>query len=647
MWENISLCSDVMEGAWYYLYDDTKKPSKSHTAKKFIRESIDSFHNKLVTESKICITLAVFGTQGKGKSFVLNSLLNRGLRDECKVANGPLPSGSGISKTHLPIYVKYAKKVRVLYKQKEEKLNEVSSDVWFPEEELSIDTLTRVNNLLIAKFEDQESLSNEGCIELQGPFPVFHCLKARRVTTSGHLELEVDVELVDVPGPGDEIGDESVGSALSNADVVLFFGSGESGRPVSAADIAQIFQRHEGFEFTSRPKLVHIVNDKRKASEVSSCDFNLLQKGKKEDLQRAWSTFLSSTVYEKERAKVPQLNGEVLLEKLSKESEVIYFHPENPGFLDSLSHVLDDHARSVKIKQIVHPFLQKVHCAAKKLKIRIGGSLHRVKKKDKPIELKEGEAAVFKMGIDSDKASTLVSSFISQTTLPLQSHLENVYHVLYKEFLYSSESLDFMLDMLKESLDTFSSNQIHSFRNANWPTLQDTPSDLIELVKILCETRVEQFLANSARAYLVHVLDKGKDQYPFGRTEKKRWSNASDEEKKELCGGFLHTLLNRTACYLEKGTRNKQSEKSHFQLIGQLKQDVKELLAVKSLGDDASKPDRLKRLHKQLQIVINFCTKAIRDINPHPSLDVQADISLPEKMVDKDEDCSVQLRRNR
>ena len=69
LWENISLCSDVMEGAWYLLYDNKKKPSRSETVKKFIRESIDSFHSTLVTESKICLSLAVFGNQGVGKSF--------------------------------------------------------------------------------------------------------------------------------------------------------------------------------------------------------------------------------------------------------------------------------------------------------------------------------------------------------------------------------------------------------------------------------------------------------------------------------------------------------------------------------------------------------------------------------------------------
>ena len=30
--------------------------------------------------------------------------------------------------------------------------------------------------------------------------------------------------------------------------------------------------------------------------------------------------------------------------------------------------------------------------------------------------------------------------------------------------------------------------------------------------------------------------------------------------------------------------------------------------------------------------MIEFCTKSIREINPHPSLDVETDISLPEEM---------------
>ena len=362
LWENISLCSDVLEGAWYLLYDDKKKPKRSETVKKFIRESIDSFPNRLVTESKICISPAVFGPLGAGKSFLLNSLLNWGLDDDKRVENGPLPSAEQESQTPRLVYVKYGKKVQVLYKQKgEEKKNGVSPDVWFPEEELGIDTLTRVNNLLKTKFEDKESLSDDTYIELQGPFPVFHELKesTRAMTTAGHLELEVDVEFVDVPGCGDPTGSESIKVALSKADAVLFFEMGKSERPVSSEDIAQIFRWREDWEFTSRPKFVHVVNDRKKPSSVTSCNFDLLKKEKKEDLKKAWSNFLSSDRYEDERGTLPQLNGEALLEKLSNESEVIYFHSENSGFLESLKNVINDYAQNVQMKQIVHPFLKK------------------------------------------------------------------------------------------------------------------------------------------------------------------------------------------------------------------------------------------------------------------------------------------------
>lgn len=230
LWEKISLCSDVMEGAWYVLYDDQKKSSRPEKIKKLIRESIDNFHNKLVSDSKICISLAVFGPLGAGKSFLLNFVLNQGLPDMYQVKSGPLPSASGGSQTPLPINIKWGNKVQVLLHKQE---NGAIPDIWFPEESLGIGTLARVNELLKMKFKDAVNFSDAKCVELQGPFPVFQYLKERSMTTSGHLELEVDVEFVDIPGRGDEKGNQSIDTELSNADVVLFFEEGKSGRPVS------------------------------------------------------------------------------------------------------------------------------------------------------------------------------------------------------------------------------------------------------------------------------------------------------------------------------------------------------------------------------------------------------------------------------
>ena len=633
------------------LYDDKKKPSKLDTVKKFIRESIDSFHSTLVTESKICLSLAVFGNQGVGKSFFLNFLLNWGLPDDQQVENGPLPSAKGGSQTPLPIYVKYGKTVKVLlHKQRRDD----SPETWFPEanREANLDkqTLEDIRNLLRRKFQDLEQigksqdsrLKEERWVELQGPFPVFFELKNREMTSSGQLELEVDAEFVDVPGYGAETGNDSISVELSKADVVLFFDSqGQlSGRPVSPENIATICRKHDEFEFTRRPKLVHVVNDR----SMPSCSIDLLLQKKKEDLRKAWALFLEDSSYEDERGKVPQLSGEAVLEKLRDESEVVYFNPaENCSLLKKLKEVVKHHVEHVMIKQAVHPFLQKVHLAATRLKTRICRIKTTEKRNDKAIEIKEEVS--FQIIPDENEESELVASFITQTDLPLQyTDVGNLFGFLYKHFIYSDETLDFLLNLLRWTLETFTNRLMYTLRNASWSTSQETPSDLIEVAEILCESRVQQFCATSASAYLIDVLNKGKDRNPFTKKNQKAWSKANDEERKNLCRDFIYILLKRTYKSLEKETGERQRKsKSHFTLCELLKQDVKGLLAVQSLNDSGDKRALLELLVKRLQEVIQFCHQTIYEINPHPSLDTRKSISLPEKMVDKDENSTIPI----
>ena len=633
------------------LYDDKKKPSKSDTVKKFIRESIDSFHSTLVTESKICLSLAVFGNQGVGKSFFLNFLLNWGLPDDQQVENGPLPSAKGGSQTPLPIYVKYGKTVKVLlHKQRRDD----SPETWFPEanREANLDkqTLEDIRNLLRRKFQDLEQigksqdsrLKEERWVELQGPFPVFFELKNREMTSSGQLELEVDVEFVDVPGYGAETGNDSISVELSKADVVLFFDSqGQlSGRPVSPENIATIFRKHDEFEFTRRPKLVHVVNDR----SMPSCNIDRLLQKKKDDLRKAWALFLEDSSYEDERGKVPQLSGEAVLEKLRDESEVVYFNPaENCSLLKKLKEVVKHHVEHVMIKQAVHPFLQNVHLAATRLKTRICRIKTTEKRNDKAIEIKEEVS--FQIVPDENEESELVASFITQTDLPLQyTDVGNLFGFLYKHFIYSDETLDFLLNLLRWTLETFTNRLMYTLRNASWSTSQETPSDLIEVAEILCESRVQQFCATSASAYLIDVLNKGKDRNPFTKKNQKAWSKANDEERKNLCRDFIYILLKRTYKSLEKETGERQRKsKSHFTLCELLKQDVKGLLAVQSLNDGGDKRALLELLVKRLQEVIQFCHQTIYEINPHPSLDTRKSISLPEKMADKDENSTIPI----
>ena len=625
------------------LHDDEKEPRKQGNVKRVIRETIDNFHSILVTESNITISIAVVGPLGVGKSFFLNSLLNWGLPIEQKVGNGPLPSAFGPCQTPIPIYVKFAKNVQVL-------LHTVETDalpvVWFAEEELGNDTLARVNATLTLNV--QEIGSNVRCVELQGPFPVFGYLKERATIGPGHLQWDINVEFIDLPGYGDTTGNKFINVELSKADVLLFFSFGQSGRPVSAEDIAQVFRSHEEWEFSSRPKLVQVVKN-RETQGVSSLDFCSVYENKKEELNKAWSNFFSGSLddeamvsrYRDVRAKLPQLIGEALLEKMSSESDVIYFHPENPGVLACLKKVISDHVQSVKVKTMIHPFLQNVQSAAKKLKTGIGRSPQRDKRVTKYVEAKAGETA-FEILHNMNEASNLITSFTERTHLPLESDVESMYHFLYNNFLLSSETRMFLLNMLKESLQNFTIRLVNAFMNANWSTLQDVPSDVIELIEILCRTRVQHYCQTTAPDYLLHLLDTRKNRYPFGLAEKKRWSSANAEEKKELCNQYLHILLHRFKVSLLKETRDKQYMKSHFHLISQLKNDIQALLAVRS-SDDTCRTGCLKLLYEKLGAVVRFCNNCVHEINPHPSLEEQVEIALPEKMVDVHEDIRTPL----
>ena len=636
MWENISLCSDVLEGAWYWLYDDEKK-QRLQKVKQLIRESIDNSQRTLVSDSKITISLAVFGNQGKGKSLMLNFLLNLlpdslpELPDIHKAEMGPLPSGIGKSMTPVPVYVRYGKNVQVLLRKNDPGAN---PDVWVPEEELDGGTMTHLKSVLEAKFNEVERLNDASCVELQGPFPVLGYLNERATTASGHL---VDVEFVDLPGCGAEIGDDKISDHLSMANIVLFFSSADlrSGRPVSSECIAQIFRKHKGFEFESRPKLVHVVND-QETSSLSSCNYEEQERGKKEDLKKAWSNFFT-TISEDDsvRAKLPQLNAEPLLEKLSDESDLIYFRTESPRFLASLERVINDHVQSVMVKQIIHPFLQDVHWSAKKLKERNKDSRYKEKKERKSRYI-EPTGTSFELVLNMDRKIDLVSSFMDKTNLAVHSDIESVYSFLYSKFLHFNETEKFLLDMLRESLKTFTSKLIHKFAVANWSTLQDIPSD--ELFEIVSMGRVQEFCENTAPGNLHQVINKGKTQDLFSSGDKTRWSSACDEERKALCGRFLHTLLERTGDSLVKGTRQKQQKtKSCFQFIQQLTKDVGELITISS-SYNPTRATMLELLNDKLSKVISFCIDSIREINPHPSLDVQSDISLPKKMVNARED---------
>ena len=81
-------------------------------------------------------------------------------------------------------------------------------------------------------------------------------------------------------------------------------------------------------------------------------------------------------------------------------------------------------------------------------------------------------------------------------------------------FLDSEETVAVLLDSLNVSLEIFSLRLIEQFRNAYWSTSPDI-SDLVDLAENLCESRVEQYCANSAQTYLLYVAQKKKNRNPL------------------------------------------------------------------------------------------------------------------------------------
>ncbi|XP_067043812.1 uncharacterized protein [Acropora muricata] len=649
LWENISLCSDALEGAWYLLYDDQKKPRKYETVKKFIRESIDTFFSTLVTESKIRISLAVFGPLGAGKSYFVNSLLKWGLGLGEGALTGPLPSSSGGSQTPIPIYVRYGRSLQVF-------LHSCSNEkkLLLQEADVNAHTLVTVENVLKTTFKDKTNFLDAKYVEIEGQFPVFHHLKeeTRSMTQSGHLKLEVDVEFVDLPGCGDERGNESINLELSKADVVLFFDWGKSGRPVSAEDIAQVFRRRDEFKFTTRPKLVHVSNEREVS--VPPSDEKKVIKEKKEDLEKAWSTFLSSSggdegasdCYQDVRAKLPQLTGEALLEKLSSESDVLYFHSGSAFIVESLKNIIKNHVGSVMIKEKIHPFLKHIHLAAKKLKTRAGNIIATSKTKHAEVEVNDAKVMEISTSFDiipcENNASDLISEFLQPIILPLDLDLDGMQGSICEKFFGFEDTKRFLLKLLTESLESFTDQLIYDFREARRSMLESDASDLSEVVEIMCDSRAQQFCAYSASLYLHKIVDKEVNRNRrYKEAMKAKWSNSDSEERKEMCATFLNLSLESVLRSLGKRTRQ-LVRGSHFEMIERLKRDVQGLLRVRN----ANKTDSLRILMGKLPFVIEFCNKAIRDINPHPSLDVQTDVSIPEKMVDAHEGSTIPSQSN-
>ena len=118
------------------------------------------------------------------------------------------------------------------------------------------------------------------------------------------------------------------------------------------------------------------------------------------------------------------------------------------------------------------------------------------------------------MQLNVDQVSIVVKKFMDQHNVLLQPNIRQMYC-----FLDSEETLAVLLESLKASLKIFRLRLIEHYKNTYWSTSPDI-SDLVDLVEILCESRVEQYCAKSAQTHLLYVVQKEKSRNPSKTLEK-------------------------------------------------------------------------------------------------------------------------------
>ncbi|XP_078346173.1 uncharacterized protein LOC144631588 [Oculina patagonica] len=623
--EKTSDCLDVMEGACYFLCEEKQKKSKGVVTKpakveKLIQQSINDFNSILVSKSNVTISIAVCGPVGVGKSYLLNFLLTHDLSDD-KACEVPLPSAEGGSQTPLPIRVKYRNSVKVSFFKTR---NDPEPDLWYSEMNLSKTTLVEINEVLKNKIGDDSA----GLVEIEGPFPIFQVLKNRGITSCGHLELEVDVEFVDLPGLGAKGESEISNAELSNADIVLFFECGQSGREVTPLDLKNVFSNHHMFEYTSRPKLTLVVNCK--STTAIPPDTSCLYKKKKEELLAAWKPFLKNDDDDKDdtytadyrnaaRAKLPHIGGEELLVRLKDECEVLIFHPENTTLLASLKQIINHHVDEVKVKRQIHPILKSIYPVAKRLKRQTSLSATMATKEKSGIS-----PPSFELYFDMADAEDLVESFNYDKVVLDDDDIEKVFQALYNKFIYSLETRSFLFHMLQLSLEHFITKLKACLEIPQISESSEVPHAYQVVTEMLCNSRIQKFCANNAPDFLRQVLDKGKNRNHLA-DYKRDWQASDSEGRKHLFQIFLHILLKHSKTLLERPSRDLQDNLSPFKLRDNLLKDLEDLRAVKF--DAHTGPDLLEAVKGNVSVVVEFCKTALSEINPHPSLHF---VPLPE-----------------
>ena len=642
--QNIRKALHSLEGAWYLLYQG-RLQSKMQKIQRLIHEGLEYLNTQLDRLSKITVSVAVLGPLGVGKSFVLNHLLSCSLSGSIwDTKETLLPSARGGSQTPVPVRIKFGSHIKISLIKEATSLSQLKKhtreDVVFGPCELTEDSLLAARTFLQEIFEDDESLSGLEYVELSAPFPVFQDLKSIIALTSYHPEVDVNVEFVDLPGAGDEKGDSLIQKELNKANIIMLFQAGQSGRPITAEDLAGVFRRHDPFNYPDRPKLLHVVNEFKESEQALPGGFRDRLVKKKADLLVAWNPLFErenpEDCYKIVLAKLPPLISEDFLQKMKDESDVIIFDPslaEKDSFVKQLGEGVAKHVRDVQIKKEVHPVVEEMFRVTRRLRVRtskaiIKGKSSEVSKEKNPANSKRRQSwttpnlRIMHSEEVVEEQDILCNMNLELRNICNQSDIKEVNTQLCEAFFCQGTVMKHLFMLLELTLEQYWKNLLDEAENKYQLSLDELKQGYMELAEMLCRGRVHHYMMIEAEAFCVSTVDRIKKVNPLGKPElKKAWTKADSEGRNLLVPHFLKILLLKFIEFVEKPTRKQSLGKL---LMENLEKDIKELVECNPqamLNKSASTPKQLVLIQKKIDVITKFCRDKIREINPHPSLE--------------------------
>lgn len=620
--QNLDDILKALEGAMYLLHEPRKNDPK-RKIKELIRTSLLSLKRELNAVKNIKIKIVVFGALGQGKSSVLNHLLRHGLNDQLTL----LPSGYGGSKTPIPIRIRYSPHVKVTLNHKDKDhdshgLNEVCLTCLGDIDVAHSWTAKTVSKILKNKklFQDAKSL------DVATPLPVFNHFSELIKKKCTYQDVNVELEIVDLPGFGDTNGDSLIGQELNEADIIMFFTSSKSGRPMTVYDICNVFQRRKIFDYANRPMFVFLANEPvPHEPELLTTEKRVLHEKREKELHSSWDDLMkckdeSDDCYKIVFERLPQSSTENWLETFKKESKAIVFRPGDKDFADCVGDVIVEQANNVCIKRNAHPFVQTIFKLTSKL-IILTKYLIDKHKRVTPTKDSTSSQVCFR---PLEKLPFEISMLLDGNFLRYLPKLKDLvklpnFKAAHEEILQSFKQESTILHLVKElqnSLQKHWKKLIAASQQKNKLSFSEPSQSFVLLAEITCNDLVAKFMAESARNFVFSNINRLGSKLPK-KGFQAEWESQDDEEREVFLLDHCHYLVQELSRFFEHGTRGQSLQNILDNLHGTVQNFM---MAVVQHNDPDVKQMILQKVDEKLDYVAKFTLTRMREVNPHQNL---------------------------